>query len=263
MGSSGPGVRTVNRRAGLLRHPAQAHAPTCDDGGMSDEQPDRERKSLEETLRAIADEVTKGAERFASGNLGGLEDLARASGIDAEPIKQFAEEAGEWLRDQIAAATESGSDVEPMPAADPSDPRGAADPTPAAAGTPADRSAATAGPAETSGAPGTPTARDMDGITSPRVAGLPHPLDLPTEQQARALAALESGRWTVEPGTVVLVTTLNRGAGPEDAHALGMELHVRDWVDVDGELTFSGGLALARWAHEAETAAEADTDPND
>lgn len=207
---------------------------------MSDEQPDRDRKSLEETLRAIADEVTKGAERFASGNLGGLEDLARASGIDAEPIKQFAEEAGEWLRDQIAAATQSGSDVEPMPAADPTDPREGSS-TPAS---PAADAAAAA-------------ASDEDPITSPRVAGLPHPLDLPTEQQARALAALESGRWTVEPGTVVLVTTLNRGAAPEDAHALGMELHIRDWVDVDGDLTFSGGLALARWAHAAEAAADA------
>lgn len=224
---------------------------------MSDEQPDRERKSLEETLRAIADEVTKGAERFASEGLGGLEDLARASGIDAEPIKQFAEDAGEWLRDQIAAATETGSDIEPMPAADPSDPRdgahGAA--VPASPATPASPTAS-----EDAGAPAGPTASDVDGITAPRVPGLPHPLDLPTEQQARALAALESGRWTVEPGTVVLVTTLNRGPGPEDAHALGMELHVRDWVDVDGELTFTGGLALARWAHEAEAAAAADAE---
>lgn len=198
---------------------------------MSDEQPDRGRRSLEETLRAIADEVTKGAERFASGNLGDLEDLARASGIDAEPIKQFAEEAGDWLRDQIAAATQSGGTVEPMPAADPSDPRDAAT-------------------AEDAPAPGS----DETVVASPRAAGLPHPLDMPTEQQARALAALESGRWTVEPGTTVLVTTLNRGPGPEDAHALGMELHVRDWVDVDGELTFTGELALARWARAAEAA---------
>lgn len=213
---------------------------------MSDEQPDRDRKSLEETLRAIADEVTKGAERFASGNLGGLEDLARASGIDAEPIKQFAEDAGEWLRDQIAAATQSGSDVEPMPAADPTDPR--------------DGSTAPAAPTP----PAPPAAAsNEDPITSPHVAGLPHPLDLPTEQQARALAALESGRWTVEPGTVVLVTTLNRGAAPEDAHALGMELHIRDWVDVDGDLTFSGGMALARWADAAEAAAEAEAEASD
>lgn len=213
---------------------------------MSDEQPDRDRKSLEETLRAIADEVTKGAERFASGNLGGLEDLARASGLDAEPIKQFAEDAGEWLRDQIAAATQSGSDVEPMPAADPTDPR--------------DGSAVPASPP-----PSTPAsaASNEDPTSSPRSAGLPHPLDLPTEQQARALAALESGRWTVEPGTVVLVTTLNRGAAPEDAHALGMELHVRDWVDVDGDLTFSGGMALARWAEAVEAAADADAAATD
>jgi hypothetical protein len=200
---------------------------------MSDEQPDRERRSLEETLRAIADEVTKGAERLASGDLGNLEDLARASGIDAEPIKQFAEDAGTWLRDQIAAATQSDGPVEPMPAADPSDPRDGA--PPAAAPSPGSDEAV---------------------VPAPRVAGLPHPLDLPTEQQARALAALESGRWTLEPGTTVLVTTLNRGPGPEDAHALGLELHVRDWVDIDGELTFTGELALARWARAAEADAE-------
>lgn len=204
---------------------------------MSDEQPDRDRKSLEETLRAIADEVTKGAERFASGN---LEDLARASGIDAEPIKQFAEEAGEWLRDQISAATQSGSDVAPMPASDPTDPRDGA-----TASSPASR-------------PTGPTPEDV--VSAPRAHGLPHPLDRPTEQQARALAALQSGRWTIEPGTVVLVTSLNRGPGPEDAHALGMELHVRDWVDVDGDLTFTGELALARWA---EAAADAEDDAED
>ncbi|MBF6621193.1 MAG: hypothetical protein ITG02_13310 [Patulibacter sp.] len=207
---------------------------------MSDEQPDRGRRSLEETLRAIADEVTKGAERFASGNLGDLENLAKASGIDAEPIKQFAEEAGDWLRDQIAAATQSGSDVEPMPAADPTDPRDAAVP-PAAATPPAN-------------VPTPPTPAADDVVAPPRAHGLPHPLDRPTEQQARALAALQSGRWTVEPGTVVLVTSLNRGPGPEDAHALGMELHVRDWVDVDGDLTFTGELALARWAEAAADA---------
>jgi hypothetical protein len=208
---------------------------------MSDEQPDRGRRSLEETLRAIADEVTKGAERFASGNLGDLEHLAKASGIDAEPIKQFAEEAGEWLRDQIAAATGSGSDVEPMPAADPSDPRDGAPAAPATSGSTPSGTA--------------PTTDDV--VSAPRAHGLPHPLDRPTEQQARALAALQSGRWTVEPGTVVLVTSLNRGPGPEDAHALGMELHVRDWVDVDGDLTFTGELALARWA---EAAADAEDD---
>lgn len=208
---------------------------------MSDDQPDRERRSLEETLRAIADEVTKGAERLASGDLGNLEDLARASGLDAEPIKQFAEEAGEWLRDQISAATQSDGSVEPMPAADPSDPRDGATPPPAAPATPA--------------RPAPPAAADPV-VATPRAAGLPHPLDLPSEQQARALAALESGRWTLEPGTTVLVTTLNRGAGPEDAHALGLELHVRDWVDVDGELTSTGVLALARWVRAADAPVE-------
>src|SRR5688500_10277819 len=32
----------------------------------------------------------------------------------------------------------------------------------------------------------------------------PHPLDVPTGEQGLALAALDSGRWTLEPGTSAL-----------------------------------------------------------
>jgi hypothetical protein len=74
----------------------------------------------------------------------------------------------------------------------------------------------------------------------------PHPLDLPTEDQGLALAALESGRWTVEPGTSMLVA---HGDGPAPKHALGLvrELRVRDWLDGEGRLTLAGRRALARW----------------
>lgn len=188
---------------------------------MSDEQPDRDPRNFEETLRAIAAEVTKSAEKLSESGFGDLEKLARASGIDAEPLKQFADDAGRWIREQVSAATETGTDVTRAPAADATDPRKATTP-PADVEIPLSQADAAA-------------------------AGLAHPLDMPTEEQGRALAALDSGRWTVEPGTVVLATVLGRGEVPQNAHAVGMELHVRDWVDPDGDLTFAGGHALSRW----------------
>jgi hypothetical protein len=74
----------------------------------------------------------------------------------------------------------------------------------------------------------------------------PHPLDLPTEEQGVALAALESGRWTVEPGTSLLVAH-GDGPAPKDALGLVRELRVRDWLDGEGALTLAGRRALARW----------------
>jgi len=74
----------------------------------------------------------------------------------------------------------------------------------------------------------------------------PDPRDTPTEEQGRALAALDSGRWTVEPGTRAL-TAAGDGPGPSDALGLVRELHVRDWIDDDGELTLTGYAALQRW----------------
>jgi hypothetical protein len=74
----------------------------------------------------------------------------------------------------------------------------------------------------------------------------PHPLDLPTEEQGLALAALDSGRWTVERGTDALAV---RGDGPGPSDALGVvhELRSRDWIAADGEVTLVGRYALSRW----------------
>jgi len=74
----------------------------------------------------------------------------------------------------------------------------------------------------------------------------PHPLDAPTEEQGVALAALESGRWTVEPGTSMLVAH-GDGPAPKDALGLVRELRVRDWLAADGGLTLAGRRALSRW----------------
>jgi hypothetical protein len=75
---------------------------------------------------------------------------------------------------------------------------------------------------------------------------VPHPLDLPTDEQALALAALDSGRWKVEPGSDTL-TAKGDGPGPSDALGIVRELRVRDWIGPDGQLTQVGHHALSRW----------------
>lgn len=178
---------------------------------MSD---DDRPKSFEETLRSIAAEVTKSAERLSRSELGDLEKLARAGGLDPERARGMADEAGQWLRKQF-----SGVDGFPD----------------ASHGTPAPMA----------------DVRADDAASAPVADGVPSPLDTPTPAQGQALAALDSGRWTVEPGEVTLATQTGLGTQPRNAHALGLELHVRDWVDHDGQLTSAGGHALERWLEES------------
>jgi hypothetical protein len=80
----------------------------------------------------------------------------------------------------------------------------------------------------------------------------PHPLDLPTDEQGLALAALSSGRWTVEPGTEALAAK-GEGPGPSDSLGIVRELRVRDWIAPDGQLTLVGRHALSRWLDSAVT----------
>lgn len=84
------------------------------------------------------------------------------------------------------------------------------------------------------------------GGEDPLRGAAPHPLDLPTEEQGVALAALDSGRWTVEPGTDSLAAK-GEGPGPSDALGIVRELRVRDWISATGELTLVGHYALSRW----------------
>jgi hypothetical protein len=81
----------------------------------------------------------------------------------------------------------------------------------------------------------------------------PHPLDLPTADQGLALAALDSGRWRVEPGTSALAVH-GEGPGPSDALGLVREMRVRDWMTADGEITLTGHDALRRWLDAADRA---------
>ncbi|HEY6397726.1 MAG TPA: hypothetical protein VIX82_09765 [Solirubrobacteraceae bacterium] len=80
----------------------------------------------------------------------------------------------------------------------------------------------------------------------PLPSAAPHPLDVPSEEQGLALAALDSGRWTVEPGTHALAG-VGEGPGPSDALGIVRELRVRDWIAADGEITLVGSHALSRW----------------
>src|ERR1700743_3609511 len=81
----------------------------------------------------------------------------------------------------------------------------------------------------------------------------PHPLDLPTAEQGLALSALDSGRWTVKPGSHLLVS---HGEGPAPADAVGLvgELRARDWINADGEVTLVGSNALRRWMEHGDIA---------
>ena len=81
--------------------------------------------------------------------------------------------------------------------------------------------------------------------TSPR-SGVPDPLDMPTHEQGAALAALDSGRWTLDPETSALASD-GDGPPPDDPLGAALELRVRDWIDADGALTTSGRHALERW----------------
>jgi hypothetical protein len=92
-------------------------------------------------------------------------------------------------------------------------------------------------------------ARDLEAETAAGTLPLagPHPLDLPSDEQGRALSALDSGRWKVEPGTDVLVAGSDE-ASPRDPGGLVGELRARDWIAANGELTLVGREALKRWS---------------
>jgi hypothetical protein len=142
-----------------------------------------------------------------------LDDIAGSVGVDPERARQWLDGAGQWLRSQTAGPQDSA----PSPTPEPRMPE-----------------------------PRKPIASD-DPLSS---AG-PHPLDLPTDEQGLALAALESNRWTVEPGSNALASH-GDGPGPNDALGLVRELRVRDWIAADGEVTVVGRHALGRWLAAAD-----------
>jgi len=174
--------------------------------------------SFEDMVRSIAEEVGRSVERLAAQV--DVDEFAGAVGVDPERARDWVETAGRWLRTR---AENLGDEM-------------------------ATRGGWTAsGPAEAHSPGGSHEGRSED----PLRAAHPGALDLPTEEQGRALAALESGRWIVEPGSDALASR-GDGPGPSDGLGLFRELLVRDWITTDGEVTLVGHRALSRWLDAAD-----------
>jgi hypothetical protein len=184
---------------------------------MNDDEPDRDN-SFESVARALADEVTRAVERLSHLD---VDELTRTASAEADRARRWVEELGQWLREQGDAAGGTPFGFGAAEPSGPASPDQAAEPHPA-------------------------------GDDPLRAAG-PHPLDLPSADQGLALAALDSGRWRLEPGTSALAVH-GDGPGPSDALGLVRELRVRDWLSVDGEITLAGRSALNRWLEAADRA---------
>jgi hypothetical protein len=167
-----------------------------------------EEFSIAETVRSVAREVGDSIERM----LDQLEfdEPAHSFGIEPDKAREWAESAGHWLRVRVE---EAGEEI-------------------------AERLAGREQEAQKA----EPKKQGQD----PLKGAAPNPLDMPTAEQGLALAAIDSGRWTVEPGTETLASH-GEGPGPSDALGLVRELRVRDWITVDGQLTLAGRRALSRW----------------
>ena len=179
---------------------------------MSDDEPDR--NSFDDIARMLSEEVSRAVERLSQID---VDELSRTANAEAERARRWVDDLGRWLREQSDAVGSAA-----FGAAEAWDAR-----------SPADRPA--------------PSRPGEDPL---RNAG-PHPLDLPTADQGLALAALDSGRWRIEPGTSAMSVS-GEGPGPSDALGLVRELHVRDWLDTEGRMTLAGRRALERWLATAE-----------
>lgn len=168
---------------------------------------DDDPRDFQEMLRDLAKEVTDSIDRLSEVD---VEGLARKAGLDPDQARGWFDQASQWLQDK--AQEDSGAGSTPRASSASSSPDAAA-------------AAADTGRSPTD----------------------PHPLDMPTPAQGAALAALDSGRWTIEPGTSVLSVVNGEGPGPGDAAGLVRALRVRDWLRADGTISLTGSDALRRW----------------
>jgi hypothetical protein len=184
---------------------------------------DEDPENFEDTVRSIAHEIRESVQRMAADV--DVDDLAGYVGIDPDRARDWMESAASWLGAQLEhlgdefASRTAGS---------------------ASEGEFGSRHAQSTSPSGSHAA----------GAEDPLRGAAPHPLDIPTAEQGRALAALESGRWFVEPASNRLES---RGDGPAPGAALGLvrELRARDWIAADGEVTLAGRHALTRWLQTA------------
>jgi hypothetical protein len=187
-------------------------------------------ESFEELFRQFAREMSRSVER-AVGNVD-LDEIAGSLGVDPDRAREWVEGASSWLRGRAEEASGGGEFGEP--ASRPQEP-----PRHAANRPEEQRRPAASRPEE-------PRRHAATQAEDPLRRAGPHPLDVPTEEQGLALAALDSCRWTVEPGSDALAVR-GEGPGPSDAIGLLRGLRARDWVSVDGTLTLVGRHALGRW----------------
>lgn len=176
-----------------------------------------DREDFEDTVRSIAHEISESVERLA-GQVD-VDELAGYVGVDPDRARTWVESAASWFGGQLEnLGEEFASRGRPTPFGGHREPSATQSPS-----------------------------TDDD----PLRGAAPNPLDLPTDEQGQALAALESGRWAVETGTQRLIA---RGEGPAPSDALGLvrELRARDWIAPGGELTLAGRRALARWLDSAK-----------
>ena len=186
-----------------------------------------EHDSFEDRLRAIADQISESVRRISEVD---LDEVGERYGIDAERARAFAEAAGQWLSHGMPGG-------EPLFGQDRHE-----DPDSVVSAGLDARVARGSGPGQ------------------PIRPG-PHPLDLPVGWQGLALSALDSGRWTVGPGSNQLVGT-GEGAPPPDAADLISELRARDWITASGALTLVGRHALGRWCRTADDPARLPPEPD-
>jgi hypothetical protein len=175
---------------------------------------------FEDWLRAIADEVSRSVQRMSEFD---VDELSQRYGVDADRARELADAAGRWLNDRFAAGDPLFGRIE-----HPDDDRTVRPPN-------ADLDL---------------EERPEAGQTQPPAGAGPHPLDLPTDPQGISLSALDSGRWTVRPGSNQLAGT-GTGAEPAPSEVVG-ELRARDWIMADGTLTLVGRHALGRWCRTVE-----------
>jgi hypothetical protein len=186
---------------------------------------DEDNENFEDTVRSIAHEIRESVQRMAAEV--DVDDLAGYVGVDPDRARDWMETAAGWLGAQLEHL---GDEF-------------------------ASRTAGSAPESKFgSRAPGSASesASRTGGAEDPLRGAAPHPLDIPTAEQGQALAALESGRWFVEPASNRLES---RGDGPSPSDTLGLvrELRARDWIAADGEVTLAGRHALTRWLQMAAT----------
>ena len=186
-----------------------------------------EHDSFEDRLRAVADQISQSVRRMSEVD---LDEFGEMYGIDAERARAFADAAGQWLSHGMSSG-------EPLFGQERH----------------GDRDSAVSARLDAQAAQGA-------GPGHPNRPG-PHPLDLPIGRQGLALSALDSGRWTVGPGSNHLVGTSEGTPAPEAADLVS-ELRARDWITADGALTLVGRHALGRWCRTAEDPARLPPEPD-